>query len=160
MILCIDSNVFIWGIKKKATKGQDEMIARAEYLFEWADTSKHQILIPSIVLAECLAPEPLEKYPVIMEKVYKGFMIADFDTRAAAKYGQIFMHRIEEMKKIAKEAKIAIPKMKMDHLIIASALVHNAAIIYSNDPGIRKFGQKHIDVKDLPKLPPKANTLF
>jgi len=154
MICCIDSNTFIWGIKKKATSGQEDMIPRAEYLFEWLHDNKHQILIPTVVIAEVLAPEPLEKYPILMDIINRGFMIADFDVRAASRYGQLFMNKLKESKKIAKQNSISTQKMKIDHLIISCALIHNAACIYSTDTGLRAFGQKFIDVRDLPPLPP------
>jgi len=160
MICCIDSNTFIWGIKKKADPGQEHMIERAEYLFEWIDTNKYTIMIPTVVLAEVLAPEPLEKYPVIMEAISRNCMIADFDIRAASKYGVLFMSKIEEVKKLAKKHKIDSQKMKIDHLIIACALVHNAGCIYSTDAGLKAFGQTHIDIRDLPLMPAKQQDLF
>lgn len=160
MICCIDSNTFIWGIKKIASEGQEHMIERAEYLFRWLDDNKHKVMIPTVVIAEVLAPEPLEKYPVLMEIISKHFMVVDFDTRAASRYGQIFMNRLEEVKKIANENDIDKQKMKIDHLIIACALVHNASCIYSDDKGLKVFGSKFIDVKELPLIPAKQHDLF
>lgn len=160
MIICIDSNTFIWGIKKKADPGQEDMIPRAEYLFKWADENRHNILIPTVVLAEVLAPEPLEKYPVLLDIISKNFMVVDFDQRAASCYGQLFMNKIEASKKVAKKQKIDNQKMKIDHLIISCALVHNAACIYSTDKGLKAFGQKYIDVRDLPQLPLVQTDLF
>ena len=160
MICCIDSNTFIWGIKKKAVAGQEDMIPRAEYLFDWLNDEGHQILIPTVVIAEVLAPEPLEKYPVLMETINKGFMVVDFDVRAASRYGQLFINKIPEVKNAAKASNIKVQKMKVDHLIISCALIHGAACIYSTDNGLRIFGQKYIDVRDLPQLPAKPLTLF
>ena len=45
-------------------------------------------------------------------------------------------------------------KMKLDHLIIANALAHNATCIYSHDTGLKKWANGIIDVKELPDLPP------
>lgn len=160
MIFCIDANTFIWGIKKIATAGQESMIQRAEYLFQMADEQKHQIMIPTVVLAEVLAPEPLEKYPVLMEVIQKNFIVADFDARAASRYGVLFMNKIEELKKTAKKSKVSNQQMKIDHLIIATALVHNASCIYSHDPGLKAFASRYIEVKDLPTPPPKQQNLF
>lgn len=153
MICCIDSNTFIWGIKRKANPDQQDMIPRAEYLFQWIDDNKHQILLPSVVLGEILVPEPLERYPVILEKISKNFIIQDFDARAASRYAQLFTNRLDAIKKIAKENNIDNQQMKVDHLIIACALVAGANCIYSFDKGLKAFGQTYIDVKDLPQLP-------
>jgi len=153
MICCIDSNIFIWGIKRKADPGQENMIDRALHLFKLMDDNKYRIMLPTVVLAEILAPEPLEKHPVIMESIGKNFIIADFNMKSASRYGQLFTNKIEELKKIAKEIDVDNQKMKVDHLIVASALVAGANCIYSHDKGLRVFGQKYIDVKDLPELP-------
>jgi predicted nucleic acid-binding protein len=160
MICCIDSNTFIWGIKRQASKGQEDMIPRAEHLFEWLDNNGHQILIPAVVIAEVLAPEPLEKYPVLIEKIKKSCIVADFDIKAASRYGNLFMNKIEELKKTAKDNKIDLQKMKVDHLIVATALANGASCIYSHDNGIKIFGQRHIDVRDLPLLPATQPELF
>lgn len=154
MICCIDANTYIWGIKKQCTPGQEEMLQKAEHLFAWMDENKHFIMMPTIVIAEILAPEPLEKHPVLLEKITRQFMVPQFDMRAASMYATMFRNRIEELKKIAKENNIDQQKMKTDHLIIACAVVNGANCIYSHDIGIKTFGQKYIDIKDLPPLPP------
>lgn len=74
MVFCIDSMVFIDGIKKNTTA---DAVARAEYFFDWVDKEGHQLLIPTVVIAEVLAPEPLEKYPVYIDIIDKGFMVAE-----------------------------------------------------------------------------------
>jgi len=160
MICCIDSNVFIWGIKKVAAPGQEDMIPRAEYLFKLLDKQGHKLMMPTMVLGEILAPEPLEKYPVLMEKISKNFMVVDFDMRAASRYGQLFTNKLDALKKVAKENEIEVQKMKVDHLIVACALTHGAGCIYSTDKGLKAFGQKYIDVKVLPNLPAVNKDLF
>jgi hypothetical protein len=162
MVFCIDSMVFIDGIKKNTTAAAVE---RAEYFFEWVDKMGHQIVMPTVVIAEVLAPEPLEKYPVYMEIIEKNFMVVDFDTRAATRYSQLMMNRIPEIKQIAEENGILRNKMKVDHQIIACALVNNANCIYSSDHGVKVFGSPFIEVRDLPTPPPPPkspyhNTLF
>lgn len=154
MICCIDANTFIWGIKKQCTPGQEEMMQRAEHLFNWMDENKYSVMMPTIVVAEILSPEPLEKHPVFMERIMKTFMVPQFDIRAASMYATMFRNKVEEIKKLAKENNIDTQKMKTDHLIIACAVVNGANCIYSNDNGIKIFGQKYIEVKDLPPLPP------
>lgn len=43
-LVCFDSNVVIWGIKKQATPSQLHMIAKTEKYIEALDKSKIQIL--------------------------------------------------------------------------------------------------------------------
>ena len=157
MICCIDSMTFIWGIKKQS---DEEMIARTLHLFKWMDENKHILLIPTIVIAEVLAPEPLEKHPVYLDRLSKGTIIADFDMMAATVYANLFRNKIEESKKVAEGLGIDNQRMKVDHLIIASAIAQRANCIYSHDNGVRAFGQKYIDVKELPHLPSVQQDLF
>lgn len=154
MICCIDANIFIWGIKKQASPGQEEMLKRAEYLFQWMDDNKHRVMIPSIVVAEILAPESLEKQTVILDLINKNFMTPEFDLRAASKYAHMLMNKIEELKKVAQKENIELQKMKTDHLIIACAVANGANCIYTHDIGLKTFGQKYIEIKELPPLPP------
>jgi predicted nucleic acid-binding protein len=153
MIFCIDANIFIWGLKKKCDPGDEDLMQRAIYFFEWSAENEHLIMIPTVALAEVLSSEPLERHPIIME-LTKGCQIVDFDQMAAMRYSHLFIGKMKELKKKAQQESIDRQKMKIDHLIVACAIVNRANCIYSHDNGIRAFGQTYIDVKDLPPLPP------
>lgn len=152
MIYCVDSNIIIWGIKKQATSGQEDMIARAEKLFRRVDEYEDYIIIPSVVLAEILSPEPPAIRVKILEILTKSFIVAPFDERAALKYAEIVSGRFEEVKNLADEANIPRQKMKVDHMVIAIALVNGANCIYSTDKGLKTFANGLIDVKELPPI--------
>ena len=157
MIYCIDSSVIIWGIKKQASTGQEDMIARAENFFEKADKFNDEIIVPSIVLAEILAPEPVEARVRYLEIISKHFIVVDFESRAALKYAELMHGRFPDIKKLSEENNISRQKMKADHMIVAVAIVNNANCIYSTDSGLRTFGKEFIDIRELPPL--KQNTL-
>ena len=99
MICCIDAHIFIWGLKKECDPGDEHLRERAIHLFKFIDDNKYFVMIPTVVLGEVLAVEPLENYAVILEKIEKNFIIADFDQRASIKYAQLFMNKIDELKK-------------------------------------------------------------
>lgn len=151
MIYCIDSNIIIWGIKKQATKGQEEMIARAEQIFAKADELEDYIVIPTVALSEILAPELPHIRAKYIEILKKSFVIAPFDERAALKYAEIMHERFEEVKDLAASTNNPRQKTKVDHMIIATALVYNANAIYSTDGGLKTFASGLIDVRDLPQ---------
>ena len=152
MVYCIDSNIIVWGIKKQASEGQEDMIARAEHIFIQADEYNDFILIPTIVLAEILTPEPPEVRNRYIDILNKSFIIAPFDTRAALKFADILHSRWAEIKNIAAETGTPRQKMKADHMIIATALVNNANCIYSTDNGLKAFANGLIDVRDVPHI--------
>lgn len=152
MIYCLDSNTIIWGIKKQSTAGQEEMITRSEQLFSNADEYGDFLLVPTIVLAEILAPEPVIIRAKYLEILNKSFIISPFDSRAALKYAEILYNRFSEVKEAADNTNTSRQKMKADHMIIATALVNGANCIYSTDLGLKAFANGLIDVRDLPPI--------
>lgn len=152
MIYCIDSNIVIWGIKKQSSAGQEEMIARAEQIFAKADELQDYIVIPTIVLSEILAPELPHIRAKYIDVFRKHFIVAPFDERAALKYAEIMHERFEEVKNLAVATNNPRQKTKVDHMIIATAIVYNANAIYSTDGGLKSFASGLIDVRDLPPI--------
>lgn len=150
MIICLDSMVCVWAIKKQANEGQKENLDKAKYLLEIIDGNKWQVIIPTVVIAEILMVEPVENYQPILDIINKNFIIADFDTRAATKYSQILNDKFVESKAIAKDNNIGREKMKIDHLILACALVNGATSLYSHDGPLKTFATGLISVKELP----------
>lgn len=53
-LVCFDTQVLIWGVKREASENQEHMIARTQYLIEQCEEKKYKILIPSIVVGELL----------------------------------------------------------------------------------------------------------
>lgn len=157
MIVCIDSQICVWGIKGKSSPDQEHMIPKAERFFHYLDENKIEVLIPTIVLAEILMPEPKEIHPEYMEVISKHFIIAPFDERSAMKYAEILNVRLEEAKDYAKDNAIRREKMKMDHAIVATAIIHGCSCIYSHDKGLASFAKDLIEVREIPPIPTQTN---
>jgi len=51
-LVCLDTQVLIWGIQERAKSGQEEMIQRAKYLFSKFTHAKTKVLLPSIVVGD------------------------------------------------------------------------------------------------------------
>lgn len=103
--------------------------------------------------------EPEENYQSILEIINRSFIVAEFDVRAATKYSQILNKNLPDLKKIAKEEGVSREKMKVDHLILACALVNGANTIYTNDRNLTSFANGLINAKSLPSRPIQ-NQLF
>lgn len=153
MVVCIDSHVFIWGIKKKPSPEQISMVERTEKFFQWIDANSVQVIIPSIVIAEVLIPEPLDTHAKYLEIIHETFIVANFDERAALKYAEIAGKKWGYLKQLSSDSGIRREKMKLDHMIIACGLVNGATCIYSTDPDVIKFGRDVIDVREIPSFP-------
>lgn len=159
MIICLDSMICVWGIKKQANADQIENIEKAAYLLEMIDTHKWKAIIPTIVIAEILMVEPVERYQGILDTINRNFIVADFDLRAATKYSQILNSNFSDLKELVKEGNNGREKMKVDHLILACALVNGATAIYSHDKPLKQFASNLIEVRPLPTRPIQ-NQLF
>jgi len=160
MIYCVDSQILIWGIKKQFTEGQENKIERAESFFRKVDEEGHQILIPTVVLAEILAPEPKGKYSMYMDVINESFMIGEFNTMCAIRYAEILHNRFEDLKQFAHNNGIRREKMKADFMVLATALAYNAHTLYTNDKGLLSIASGYIQACEIPKLPATQMDLF
>lgn len=160
MMFCIDSQILIWGIKKQSSDGQEDMIKRAEHFFRWVDKEKHDILIPTVVIAEILAPEPKEKYSEYMDQINENFMIGEFNTMCAIRYADLLYGKFGDLKQLMHNNGIRKEKMKADFMVLATALAYKAKTLYTNDQGLLKIAKGHIQVANIPELPPEQLELF
>ena len=160
MIVCIDSQIIIWGIKQQSSNEQKDMIEKATAFFSWLDANGHEAIIPTVVVAEILAPEPIDIRIKYSEILNKNFRVVNFDNICAYKYAQILNGKFEEVKQLVADNNLSRQKMKLDHLIIASALANNASCIYSYDKGLKTFAKGLIDVREFPQPPSKPLDLF
>lgn len=159
MIICLDSMICVWAIKKQANEGQEHNLDNAQYLLEHIDENGWKVIIPTVVIAEILMVETEDKYQEYLDIINKNFIVADFDTRAAIKYAQILNTNFSELKRLAKEEGLSREKMKVDHLILSCALTHGAKAIYTTDKRLTDFAKDLIGVRGLPPRPVQK-TLF
>jgi len=151
-IVCFDTQVVIWGIKKFASPGQENMIVKAEALIADCDEKKHQIIIPALVLGELLMAVPLEEHPAFISSMYKKLRIIPFDVKAAALFAKMWL-KWSETKSYPDTLDGNRPsrdKIKIDYMIAATAKANNAQCIYTEDPGLKKFAEEYIRVESLP----------
>lgn len=153
MIFCIDSHVFIWAIKKQASEHDIHRLKEAEEFLKWIDEAEHILMVPTVVLAECLSQEPLEKQSAIMKIAHETCVVLNFDVIAALKYAQVLnLEKFQIAKAKAKTEGVAREQMKIDYLIVCCALANGVQRIYSHDPDIYKFAEGLIDVQPLPVI--------
>lgn len=156
-IVCFDTHVLIWGIKEDAEEDQKAKIEEAKYLIQKMQDDDHQVIIPSIALAEFLCGIDPSRRPELINTIYSHFRVIPFDTAAAAIYANMW-HQLGKEKRvqIRDEEKITRSVLKADMMIVATALSRDAWCIYSEDGGIKNVSEAiRFEVRDLPALPPK-----
>ncbi len=148
-IVCLDTNVLIWGIKQEATPGQEHMIDRAINFFQWFENERAHIVIPAIVLAEFLMRVPVDDHAIVIDALIGAFAISPADANVASQFARIW--QINKGNGVSGES--TREKMKMDHIIVATAIANNAIKIYSNDPDLARFAAGMVEVVDIPAIP-------
>ena len=154
-LVCLDTNVLIWGIKGLATSGQEDMISRAKIFIDTLNDDKElTILIPSIVIAEYLLPIPHQEHANIINVFNSSFIIAPFDAFAASKFSIIWnTHKpSQEVEKLVKNG-FTKTELRADSMIVATAVARKAECIYSHDNGVKNFAKGFIDVREIPFIP-------
>lgn len=150
-LVCFDNHVLVWGIKEQATPGQENMIPRTKAFIRKLQDDKIHVLIPSVVIAEFLMPIPPDMYATVINLFDRGFVVAPFDTAAASQFAKIWLSKKgQELVNSLVESGSTRAELKVDSLIVATAISQKAECIYSHDAGVKAFAQGHIAVKEIP----------
>ncbi|MBF0408885.1 MAG: PIN domain-containing protein [Candidatus Riflebacteria bacterium] len=146
-LACLDTQILIWGIRKEATGNQTKMIEKAEVFLQQLSTNYSAVLLPSIVIAEFLVKIPYSNHPQTISAFSKKFRIAHFDLKVASQYAKIWRERPQI--ETTKDPFISKRDIKADCMIIATALAHEAEVIYSHDDGLKKMAAGKIEVRQM-----------
>ncbi len=159
MIICLDNNVLLWGIKEDCSEGQEEMIPRTKEFIDSIslDTT---VIVPSIVVGEFLMRIPEKLHAMVINLFNKNFIIAPYDPLCASKFATIWKANKppEEAEKIMKLGTTRA-ELKADSMIVATAVARKADCIYSNDRGIKTFAKGFISVKDIPFIEKQVESI-
>lgn len=158
-IVCLDSQIVIWGIKNQSSSGQVVMIERTREFLDQLDEKGIQVLIPTIVIAEILIPEPLDNQIKILNIITEHFIVGDLTIPIAQKFAQLFSENKDLRDLLKEQENLRKDKMKFDHIIIATALHYGASCIYSYDPHLKSFANNKIEIREIPEIH-KQSTLF
>ncbi len=158
-IVCLDTHILIWGIKNESSPGQEEMIPKAKRFIKWLDDNKNRVIVPSVVVGELLMRVPLELHRDVNKLLEKHFIIAPFDSLAASHFANIWQMKESEevINQLKEQFDLKREAIKVDCQIVAIAVARCAQCIYSYDPGVKKFGEKVIDVYEIPPIAEQLN---
>ena len=147
-LVCFDTHIIIWGVREKATLGQEDKIEKSKYLISMCEKNGIKIMVPSVVIAEVLCALEPRLHSAVSELMHRRFIVPPFDTQAALHFAEMWRNK----KQPKDESGISRSEMKADYMIIATARARGANCIYSEDSGLKKFAQDYVDVKPLPHV--------
>jgi hypothetical protein len=153
-LVCIDSQIFIWGIKQQAIASQKHLIPIATNFIEWLTENDHKILLPNPLITEILSPVPANEHKKILDLIDKRFIVAPFDNLASMKCAELTNIALTAPELIQYREANSVPKskIKFDCMIVAIAITKRAACIYSEDPDLKRFAAGQIQVLPLPNI--------
>lgn len=159
-IVCLDNHILIWGIEQKARDNQKEMIPKAKSLIDSLSERDIKAIIPTVVLSEFLMPIPAQEVGNYINIIQQHLMIVPYDTMAAMLFAKIWQAKnpkvVEELRR---EEGIGKNHLKIDCMIVATAITRKADCIYSYDRGLQKFAEGYIDVREIPDFPSQQSLI-
>lgn len=140
MLISIDTNILIWGVRAVSSDGQEEMIPRAKEFLSWIDRFGHHLAITTEALAEFLVGPDEQARLDQFEVLTSEYAILNFDAHASLIASRIRSNAefIAQMKQSGKTK----PAIKSDINIVATAKAGGVEILYSHDDDHRKAGER------------------
>ncbi|MCF6133443.1 type II toxin-antitoxin system VapC family toxin [Flavobacterium wongokense] len=133
--VCVDTNMLIWYIKRQCTEGQEDCLVKAEWLFNYFERKKIDVVIPSIVVAELLAHvEDEEEREGYFDFINDNFEVAQHDIRSARKYVKLMQQLIaNNAGDYAKDKGVKKFQLTNDYNICSVALSSDCDAIFSHN---------------------------
>lgn len=152
MRVVLDTNVLLYLLEPhaKAPEGAQHCGKRIAALLKRIEQDGGVVLIPTPVLAELLVRVEHRENAVQALTSFGCVRIVDFDKLAAIECATRAAERQASGNK---------QKAKFDEQIVAIAIVHRAAIIYSDDVQLKKIAGDAVQVIGIAELPYEADLL-
>ena len=97
---------------------------------------------------------PSKEHSMITNLFSRNFLVASFDTAAASHFATIWQVN-KNRGDVAKEQEKGTTReeLKVDALIVATAVSNQVDCVYHHDPGLKAFGEGFVDVREIPFIP-------
>lgn len=144
--------MLVWYVKREATIGQESFIAKADELFNYFESEKIRVVVPSLVVGELMCNVADEtKREEIFDFISDNFEIIQHDVLSAREFARLRISSDRESAKAYANSN-SIPKCRMinDHNICAVALSNKCDAIFSHNlKDFEKFNNGEIPIYTL-----------
>lgn len=161
-LLCIDTNVMIWGILQNGkTEKERHMIQKASAFFKNSFEEGKLFAISIITFAEFMAGIPKDDRDLYTEIIYKNFILLPYNLNAALRSADIFYdHHSERKTSYRGERGIMCADIKILATILAAQKDYQKIKFITEDTKFRKLAANYIDTCGIPDPPPEQGDLF
>jgi len=151
--VALDTMVLIWGLRKgnpqKGTLSDHdaEMQRRSRILLRDLDEKKETVIVPAVTVAEIRCPLDPREHGEFIAVLTQRFFCPPFDIRAVSLAAELWQYN----RGLPSSEQISRTVLKADVLIISSAKVGGASVLYSHDGKCRKLATRAgLKARDLP----------
>lgn len=130
-IVAVDAMTLVWGIRRQGTEQQ---CRKARWLFDVFTARKTQVIVPTVALSEYLTAVDPAHHEAVIDAMNKRFLIRAFTTECAPIAATLFAAGTQLRAKGVPGGRAVL---RADSLIIATARIHGAGCLYSNDSDCR-----------------------
>ncbi|MGE5585806.1 MAG: hypothetical protein ACM309_09815 [Bacillota bacterium] len=158
MLIFVDTQILIWGVRQFASAGQEGMIDMARAFFQQVQAQGDQVGIAAPTLAEYLVRTPEADRQKVVAEFQRCFCVYPFDCGAAAQGAQLWsrVHGGKSLGEVAKEIGARRYELKVDHQVVSIAVHRGASRLYTHDEFMLRFAKPFIRAE---KLPPTQGRL-
>ena len=164
-MICFDTTPFIWGMQSSSDDEAtlNENFRKMRLFLERLASENQRIMIPTVVLAEYLVKVPVEDHAAEVNRIQAIYRVFPFDVKAASISADIggsltyqsTVNQFAETQHVTREE--ARQLVKVDVMIVATAIANNAERIISEDPHIRSIAGTRIPVDPIPPVDVQLN---
>lgn len=144
--IVLDTSIIIGARRKPVTEEDKERARRCRILLKMLREENARIIFPSVCLAEFLAGIDLAQHVNVMAEFAKYFHLAPFDAKAAATAARIWITH----KSMQPAEQVARRQLKVDVMVIATAVNVGAAEFYVIDQRCRNLASHFVNAPELP----------
>lgn len=151
-LVCLDSHYFQWGVLAKSLESQKDKIGQASEFFKLLDETDATIIVPTPIITELLMGATAAEAVKIIGVIDANFRVAEFDVITAKIAADIWNTKKgqAEIEAFLKTGDSLRTKMKIDTMILATAITSNASILYTEDEGLAKLASGYIPTRKMP----------
>ena len=149
-MICLDTQVLIWGVQGQATPNAQEMVKRTANHIAHLEAQNARVIIPAPVVTEYLQGFEVEEQPRQLTTLQKNFVIPAFDIAAAALTAKLMRERQKEVSRQSNETR---QSLKVDFMIAAIAIQQGATTLVTHNTGdFKGICGNRISVIDVPNV--------
>lgn len=149
-MICLDTMVLIWGVRKEASGQQQHMVRKTHLFLNALQEERESILIPTPALSEFLIGVKQEKWSRYLEIFQESFRIMPFDYPAAQVAARITQKALSS--DVSKAFDIKKEALKFDAAIIAIAKLAGAEYLITEDPHFKKITIPGMKIMGVPEV--------